>query len=133
MSKCTLFVKSRIPQKYGQIVPTSCGIILHASRASQVPYNAKKSSLGRYRLYLIISSLSPVRALCWDNCLQFGNHVLKRTPHAWELKIEQSDLSFSCGVLISAMALTGIAVPWKCQGTDSYSNCKQANRLSSLR
>ena len=43
MSKCAFLVKSQISQKYGQIVPTPCGSILHASRASHLPHNAKKA------------------------------------------------------------------------------------------
>ena len=44
--KVTFLVNSQISQKYGQIVPTPCGSILHASRASHPPYNAKNRFLG---------------------------------------------------------------------------------------
>ena len=44
--KGTFLVKSQISQEYGQIVPTPCGNILHASRTSNLPHNAKSQVLG---------------------------------------------------------------------------------------
>ena len=38
----SILAKNITSQKYGQIVPTTCGSILHHTKPSQVPYNTKK-------------------------------------------------------------------------------------------
>ena len=41
--------RNLISQRRGQIVPTPCGKFVHASRASHLPYDAKKPSVQEYR------------------------------------------------------------------------------------
>ena len=44
--KHTVLVKNLTSQKYGQIVPTSCGSILPHTKPSQLPYNAQNRFFG---------------------------------------------------------------------------------------
>ena len=50
--KCAFLVECQTPRNHGQIVPTHCGNILHASRAAHLPYVLKNQGFcgtGQYQ------------------------------------------------------------------------------------